>query len=891
MAEGKTAWHAMPEAALFQRLASEPALGLAPQEAARRLEQFGRNAFPKARRRSLLVMFLDQFKDLLVIILIIATVVSLGLGEYADAIVILAILIVNAVLGVAQERKADKSLEALKRLAVPRCEVIRGGRTEQISSEAVVPGDIVVVREGDLIPADLRLTEAFNLRIDESSLTGESVPVEKELALVPEGAAPSEQTNMAYAGTCAVYGRGRGVAVATGAEREIGRIAALMQEQEKVQTPLQRNLAGLGKMLGIGALVICAMVFLIGLLEEPALSRRAVVDMFMTAVSLAVAAIPEGLPAVVTIVLAIGVHRMSRRNAIIRKLPAVETLGSATCICTDKTGTLTQNRMTVLETVTLQGLLGGPDGAATRENLLRVAVLCNDAHVEADGAESRRFGDPTELALVDLAAKEDVDATALRRRFPRIQEAPFDSTRKMMSTLHEVDGKRLMLTKGALAAVLDRCTAYDVDGRPAPLTDEGRRRVMAAHDGMAQRALRVLAFAWKEIPGASKIAPADERGLVLVGLMGMMDPARPEVKQALREATEAGIRTAMITGDNALTARAVAEDIGMLQPGDEVITGHELEQLSEEELRSRIGRIRIFARVWPEQKLKIIKVLQDNGEVVAMTGDGVNDAPALKKADIGVAMGIAGTEVAKETSDVVLADDNYATIVHAIQQGRVIFDNTRKFIMYLLACNVGEIFAIFVPILLSWGSPLRPVQILLVNLVTDGAPALSLGAGPAEPDIMKRRPRRREAGIVGPHDVAFILYNAFFITLAVVLSYRMGLAIGGTAEAARTVAMTMAFVTLSSDELWRAFCFRTMKRNFWQVHLMENKYLVLAVLSSALVVAVTVFIGPVRKLVGNAPLTGGQWGAALLLSLIPFVAVEAWILIRRLKEKGGPAIP
>jgi Ca2+-transporting ATPase len=889
----------MPESDVVQHQSTSKTAGLTEAEAAERLKRHGRNAFPEAEKRTWLALFLDQFKDLLVLILVAAAVISLIVGVLnpeeggvTDAIVIFAILILNAAIGISQELKADKALEALKKMSVPLCEVIRGGKMYDLSSEEIVPGDVVVLREGDFVPADLRLIEAPNLRIDEASLTGESVPVEKVVSTAETDAPLAERVNMAYAGTHVVYGRGRGIVIATGMQREVGRIAAMLQQHTPEETPLQRNLAGLGKMLAIGALVICGLVFVIGLVQDyrlhGAITQKTLLEMFMTSVSLAVAAIPEGLPAIVTIVLAMGVYRMSRFNAIVRKLPAVETLGCATYICTDKTGTLTQNRMTIMQAAVTEQLLGARDAKAEAalQDMMRVSVLCNDAHIQRADGKEERFGDPTELAFIDFAEKQGWNVHDVREKNTRLHEVPFDSQRKMMSTLNVVGGHRRMLVKGAPNAILDACTHRMAGDERWPLSEGDKRRIHEAVEAMSNEALRVLAFAWKPMPDAEKIALKDERELVFAGIMGMMDPPRPEVRDAVREAREAGIQVIMITGDNGLTAKAVAADIGMLLPGDEVVTGQQLEKMSDDELRARINHIRVFARVWPEQKMRIVQALQARGEVVAMTGDGVNDAPAIKKSDIGVAMGITGTEVAKETSDMVLTDDNFATIVHAIKEGRVIFDNIRKFIMYLLACNVGEIFAVFIPILLGWGAPFRPVQILLINLVTDGAPALSLGAGPAEPDIMKRKPRAAKSGMISGLDIVFVLYNAFFITVAVILSYKIGLEMGETHGRGREVAMTMAFVTLAIDELWRAYCFRSWRRNFWQIGILENKYLVVATVASAAIVVTTVCVEPVANLLGNEALNGREWAVALSLSLIPFVGVECWTFVRRQMEKG-----
>ena len=873
--ETKPSWHALDLRKAAETIHTDAAGGLTTAEAEARLARYGQNTLPEKRPKTVLEMFLDQFKDFLVLILIAAAVISLVTAETTDALVIIAILILNAVLGVVQEKKAGRALEALKKLSVPESEVIRDGAMLKISSENLVPGDLVILREGGYVPADLRLTESHNLRMDEASLTGESEPVEKHIAPLPEEASLADRLNMAYAGTVVTYGRGRGLAVATGSNREIGRIAQLLETDEKTLTPLQKRLAGFGKLLGILILVICAVVFLVGVLHH----EQTVFEMFMTAVSLAVAAIPEGLPAIVTVVLALGVRRMSHHRAIVRKLPAVETLGCATIICTDKTGTLTENRMAVTEVMTSEALFGatGPGASAVRTRLIEAAVLCNDAHIESVGAEVRRFGDPTELALVDFAEAEGVRATDLRRRYPRQSEVPFDSERKRMSTLHDFDGSRRLLVKGAPDILTGLCTQYEKEGRRRPFGDAERAQAHAAMESMAGRALRVLAMAWKDAGAADRMTVADEKDLVFLGLVGMRDSPRPEARAALREARDAGIRTIMITGDNLLTAKTIAGDLEMLEPEDEVLTGRELEAMSEADLSRRIPHLRVFARVWPEQKLKIVRALQADGEVVAMTGDGVNDAPALQKADIGIAMGITGTDVAKGAADLILTDDNFATIVKAIEEGRIIFDNIRKFITYLLACNVGEILCIFVPVLVGLGAPLVPVQILLVNLVTDGLPALSLGVDWPEPNIMRRRPRKSREGILTGYSMAVIGYNALFIAAAVVLSYLVGRQMGGP-----QTGRTMAFITLCFDELLRAYSFRSERRNFWQINPLTNLYLVGACAVSALIVAATVLVEPLRGIFGNSMLTPTEWGYALAFSIIPFAAYEIWKGVYRL---------
>ena len=879
-------WHTISPEGVAQALSSDKSKGLNPQDARQRLNRHGRNVLPEGRKRTLLRMFLDQFRDMLVLILVAACLVSFAMKEVTDALVILAILVLNALLGVIQERKASRALEALKKMSVPFCEVIRQGATSEISSEEVVPGDLVVLREGDAVPADLRLTEVFNLRADEASLTGESAPVEKSAEVLAADATLPERTNMAYAGTHVTYGRGMGLVVATGMERQIGQIAALLGRQEQTVTPLARNLAGLGKLLGIITLATCAAVFAAGMLwsrNRPQQGLEAIKNMFMVSVSLAVAAIPEGLPAITTIVLALGVYRMSRHHAIVRKLPAVETLGCATYICTDKTGTLTQNRMTVTRAVTAEELLGGASDrhAAGRDELIRIAVLCNDAHIESQGDDSRRFGDPTELALLDYAQSQGSSARTIRAELPRLDELPFSSERKLMSTVHEIAGRRRLLVKGAPDVLLGRCGRYRSGDQTAALTAAAVEKIHHALAEMTRAALRVLAFAWKDLQATGKVGPDDEHELVFAGLMGMIDPPRPEAKAALAEAQSAGITTIMITGDNIMTARAIADDLGMLQEGDEVLSGRELEEISADQLRNRIARVRVFARVWPEQKIKIVQALQDNNEVVAMTGDGVNDAPAIKRADIGVAMGITGTDVAKETADVVLTDDNFATIVQAIEQGRAIFDNIRKFVLYLLACNLGEILVVFLPILIGLGSPLEAVQILLINLITDGLPALALGVDAPEPGIMTRRPRNPREGIVSRFHMKVILFNAVFIAGAVILSYLTGHVAEPDGSRDQRLAETMAFVTLTLAELSRAYSFRSETRNFWQINPFTNTRLLGAILLSGAIAVSTVLFEPLRGLFKTDLLTGAQWLIAIAYSLIPFAAFEAFKAVRR----------
>ena len=878
-------WHVLSVDQAAQALGSDPSAGLDDQEASRRLAQYGPNVLPEAHKRTLLAMFLDQFKDILVLVLVGACAVSFLLGEITDAVAILAILVLNSVLGVFQEHKADKALEALKKMSVPACEVLRSARQLQVGSQDVVPGDVVVLREGDAIPADMRLIEAVNLQLDEASLTGESGAVDKSAQPLAEVTTLAERANMAYAGTHVTYGRGRGLVVATGMQREIGRIAQILQQEKAIVTPLQRNLAGLGKLLGIITLATCAAVFATGLAwnfaRPQALPIIEVVQrMFMTAVSLAVAAIPEGLPAITTIVLALGVYQMSRRNAIVRKLPAVETLGCATYICTDKTGTLTENHMTVTKAVTADDILAGKAAGASpaADEMLAIAALCNDAGVQADGS---RFGEATELALVEYVQRQGASVEQLRRQHPRVDELPFSSARKLMSTVNRTDGRQRLMVKGAPDVLVERCTHYLCGGQVLPLSEGQRQRIHDILASMAAEALRVLGFAQKDFAKSGKVKPDDESGLVFVGLMGMIDPPRAEARPALEEARSAGISTVMVTGDNAVTARAIADQLGMLAEGEQVVSGTQLEHISDEDLRKGIYGMRVFARVHPEQKLRIVQALQDNGEVVAVTGDGVNDAPAIKRADIGLAMGITGTDVAKETADMVLADDNFATIVHAIEQGRAIFDNIRRFVLYLLACNVGEVLVVFIPILLGFASPLSPVQILLINLITDGLPALALGVEPPEPGVMMRRPRKAREGIIaGPH-LRVIFFNAVFIAAAVILSFFAYKQWDLPAGKEDRTAETMAFITLTIAELSRAYSFRSERRNFWQLDPLANPKLLGALLISALIAVSTVAFAPLREVFGTERLTGTQWLVAIACSLIPLAAFEAYKAVSR----------
>jgi Ca2+-transporting ATPase len=902
-------WHALEVSDLLPALATSPQHGLTSEEAARRLEQHGPNELAEKPRPGVWKMLLGQFNNFIVIVLIVAAVISALLGDYIEAAAILAIVVLNAILGVVQERRAEEALAALRRMAAPDAQVIRDGHRQTFPARELVPGDLVLLEAGNFVPADLRLVETVNLRIEEAALTGESVAVEKDARVVLRQDVPlGDRLNTAFMGTVVAYGRGRGLVVTTGMHTQIGLIATMLQSVEDEQTPLQRKLDQLGKVLGWGALAVCALVFLVGWVRgyDP-------FDMFLVAVSLAVAAVPEGLPAVVTITLALGMREMIHRHALIRRLASVETLGSTTVICSDKTGTLTQNQMTVTRlwvdgtTLEVSGqgydpagqyhvdgqpvdLLNKP-GAATA---LWAAVLANDAEIEiADEGQASRFrvvGDPTESALIVAAVKGGADQDRLDRAYPRIDEIPFDSTRKRMTTLHRIvepsgaDPSPFLdtthrewvvaATKGAPDIVLGLCTHIQhIDDTRTPLTDERRLQILEANSRMSQQALRVLAVAYRvdrELPG--EVTPeAVERDLTFVGLFGMIDPGRPEVPPAIQRARRAGIRTVMITGDFANTARAIAEEIGLMRPGSQVLTGSDLQALEGQALMDAVARTDVYARVSPEHKVRIVEALKAHGEIVAMTGDGVNDAPALKRADIGVAMGITGTDVAKETADMVLTDDNYASIVAAVEQGRIIYANIRKFVFYLLSCNLGEIAVIFIATLAGLPSPLTAIQLLWLNLVTDGAPALALGMEKGDPDTMDQPPRPPQEPVINRVMLIGIAIQTVAITSATLAAYLVGLRAHPDAP---QYAETMAFATLSISELLRAFTARSERYPLLRIGLFSNRTMVYAVLSSMALVTAVLYVPFLQPVFNTVTLGWAQWELILPLVFVPAVVAE-----------------
>nr|WP_245534004.1 calcium-transporting P-type ATPase, PMR1-type [Effusibacillus pohliae] len=882
--------------------------GLTSKEVEERRLRYGENRLSEGEHVSLLSLFLNQFRDFMVLVLLAATLISGLLGEYTDAITIIAIIIVNGILGFLQEVRAERSLASLKQLAAPTAHTIRDGKKVTVPAAELVPGDIVLLESGDRVPADLRLIRCQSLEIEESSLTGESLPVTKSVDPIEDPlAGVGDRRNMAYMGTMVTRGKGVGVVVATGMDTEMGLIADLIQTAEDMDTPLQRRLEQLGKVLVYVALAITAVVVITGILHG-----HGIYEMFLAGVSLAVAAIPEGLPAIVTIALALGVQRMIKRRAIVRKLPSVETLGCASVICSDKTGTLTQNMMTVQQVwvsgrfydVTGSGfepegefqLAGKKVDPRKRDDLrrlLEIGALCNNAELiqEKAGKSGGRwtvYGDPTEGALLVLAAKAGITPQQLAEAEQRLDELPFDSTRKMMSVITKNQaGQVRLLVKGAPDILLDRCTHILIDGKVVPMSASLRKAVMQANETMAVGALRNLAIAYRPVKDPAELKAADpERGLIFMGLVGMIDPPRPEVYQAIAKCKRAGIKTVMITGDHQVTAEAIARQIGILPPGGLVVNGAKLEAMSDKELQKKVEDIYVYARVSPEHKLRIVKALQKNGHVVAMTGDGVNDAPAIKAADIGIAMGRTGTDVAKEASALVLADDNFATIVAAIEEGRGIYDNIRKFVRYLLASNVGEILVMFLAMLAGLPLPLLPIQILWVNLVTDGLPAIALGVDPAEKNIMQKRPRNPKESIFARGVGQKILTRGIligFVTLAVFwLTY--------SAEPNHLVkAQTMAFATLVMAQLIQVFDCRSVEGGIFSRNILENPWLIVAVAISALLLISVIYVEPMQPIFKTVPLNVWDWIAVMAAAAIPTFSLAARRATNRMARRSRVA--
>ncbi|MEM3555120.1 MAG: calcium-transporting P-type ATPase, PMR1-type [Candidatus Micrarchaeia archaeon] len=904
-------WHSMNVREVLSKLGTSED-GLSEEEARRRLEKFGFNELKEMRRKSPVQMFLEQFKNMLIVILIIAALIAALLGETVDAFAILVIVVLNAVLGFVQEYRAEKALEALKQLAAPQARVLRGGKEVRIPAKELVPGDILLIESGDKPSADARLIHAVDIRVDESSLTGESTPVEKDTAPVKKDAQVAERKNMLFMGTAVTYGRGKAVVVETGMNTQIGKIAEIIQVTEEELTPLQKRLEKFGEQVGIGILIICGIVFISEIIESPDLMEMIysmriaeflgsahLIELFLISVSLAVAAIPEGLPAVITITLAMGLQRMVRRNSIVRKLHAVETLGSTGIICSDKTGTLTRSEMTVRkiyvdgEFVEVTGQGYEPKGEFRKEGnrinpmkeadlslLLRIGALCNNSHLE-DGRGWKVIGDPTEGALVVTVEKAGLSHEELKKKYPRVEEIPFDSERKRMTTIHKTPEKEIhAYMKGACEIVLERCSHFIENGKVKKLTPEVRKEILKRNSEMAEDALRVLAFAYRKL-GTKNYSPERvEREMVFVGLMGMMDPPREEVYEAVRKCESAGMRVVMITGDHKITAVAVAKELGIMKKSSRVLTGEELDKLGEKGLERIVDEVAVYARVSPQHKIMIVKALKAKGHIVAMTGDGVNDAPALKMADIGIAMGMTGTDVSKEASDMILVDDNFASIVAAIEEGRGIFDNIKKFIKYLLSCNAGEVLTIFFAPFLNLPIPLLPPQILMMNLVTDGLPALALGVEPTNPKIMERPPRDPEEDILKPMipNIVMIGFLTCVGTLLIFSQYY-----GGNPYNL-DIARTAAFTTIVMFELFVAFACRSSTRTLVEAGVFSNRSLIIAVASSVVLQLAVIYLPPLQTVFNTVPLSLDDWGRILVISSTAFFAMEIVKLLKRRKR-------
>ena len=884
-------WYQQSPEEVAQSLDTSLTTGLSSGSAQSKLETFGPNELKEQEGKSFLQKLIAQFSDFLILILIAAALISVFVGEAKDAIVIMSIVIINALLGLYQEGKAEKALEALKKMASPTAKVLRDGNPQEISSSQLVPGDLVILETGDIIPADLRLVESSNLKVEEASLTGESVPVEKRAQeTYSEEVSLGDRHNMAYMSTIITYGRGKGVVVETAEGTEIGKIAAMIQTFEEEPTPLQRKLNQLGKVLGMTTIAVCVAVFGIGLLQG-----REILEMFMVSISLAVAAIPEGLPAIVTIVLAIGMNKMVERNAIVKKLLAVETLGATSVICTDKTGTLTQNEMTVVKVladnklIEVEGTGYEPVGDFKLEGstittkefsglklLLTIAALANDAKLDNSSGMYKIIGDPTEGALITLAGKAGIDSAELNHMYKRIEEIPFDSERKMMTTFHDMpnDEGVSSFTKGAPDIIIDRCKRIILDGKVSEFTPELKSEVLRVNSELSRAALRVLAFAFKEYPSLPTDPSPDENesDMIFVGLTCMIDPPRPEARDAIALCKKAGVNAIMITGDYKETAFAIAKDLGMAETEDQAMMGEKLDGLSDEELQEVVKNTKVFARVSPEHKVRIVSALRANGDIAAMTGDGVNDALAIKKADIGVSMGITGTDVAKNTAEMILTDDNFASIVAAVEEGRIIFSNIKKFVYFLLSCNIGEILLVFTSILMNLPVPLLPIQLLWLNLVTDSFPALALGVEKGEPDIMNQPPRNPDEAILDRRMLVGVTFQAIAVAAASLSAYLLALRMYGleNIEEARTI----TFATLIVAELLRAYSSRSQKFTLAKIGVFSNKSMVYATLGAFLLLLAVIYIPFMNGIFYTFPLSFVDWEIVLSFAFIPLVVGE-----------------
>ena len=882
-------WFTKSQEAVLKELNVNSKTGLSTEEAKKRLEKYGLNKLKGKPKKSLLQLFLAQLKDVLIYVLIGAAVINIiahGTEGIPDALIILTVVLINALVGVIQESKAEKALEALQQMTAPKSLVRRNGEVIEINSEELVPGDILIIDAGRYIPADVRLIESANLQIQESSLTGESVPSEKNADFITsdEKISVGDKENMAFMSTIAIYGRGEGVVVATAMDTEIGKIAKILDEDENMLTPLQIKLEELGKTLGYGALAICGIIFVVGMLQG-----RQVVEMFMTSISLAVAAIPEGLVAIVAIVLSLGVKSMSRKNAIVRKLPAVETLGAVNIICSDKTGTLTQNKMTVVKTYTLDNLKDISDERNQKANvdeteLIRSFVLCSDASI--DGGQD--IGDPTEVALVVLGDKFNLEKNTLNAEYKRVGENPFDSDRKLMSTLNEEGNKFRVHTKGAIDNILMRSNRILVNGEILPITDEAKAKILKVAENMSDDALRVLGVAFKDVD--TEIAPEEmEKDLVVVGIVGMIDPPRIEVKDSIEEAKRAGITPIMITGDHKNTAVAIAKELGIATDISQSLTGSEIDSIPDEKFAKEINNYRVFARVSPEHKVKIVRAFKKQGNIVSMTGDGVNDAPSLKSADIGVAMGITGTDVSKGASDMILTDDNFTTIVHAIEEGRNIYNNIKKTIMFLLSCNLGEVLCVFFATVFGWAMPLVPTQLLWVNLITDTLPAISLGMDPGDKDVMNRKPRDPKESFFAEGAGMRAIVGGVLIGILTLVAFYLGIIHSGDVPIKEakdgteivTYGRTMAFIVLTFSQLFYSLSMRNSKKTIFEVGFFGNMFLIISIIISIILQVLLISIPPIAEMFKVTALDPSHWGMVIGLSLIPFAINEIIKVVTR----------
>ena len=893
-------WYKQGKSELVKNLGTSMEKGLVELEVEKRLENYGKNELMEKEKEGILSKLINQFSDFLIIILIVAAIISMSLGEVRDSIVILSVVIINAFLGIYQEGKAEKALESLQKMTSPTAKIIRNGHIDVISTSYLVPGDLVVLEAGDIVPADIRLVESSNLKIDEASLTGESVPVDKFSDKIYEDDIPlGDRENMAYMSTIVSYGRAKGVVVGTGHDTEIGKIARQIQSFDEELTPLQKKLNDLGKYLGIITIIVCLIVFVVGIFQG-----RGVMEMFMVAISLAVAAIPEGLPAIVTIVLALGMNKMVKRHAIVKKLLAVETLGSITVICSDKTGTLTQNEMTAVrlftgnKTYNVTGVGYNPTGefkigdrkidvnrSADLVNLLSIGLLANDADLNSANQAYNVIGDPTEGALVTLAHKGNILKKSANNKYPRIEEIPFDSNRKMMTTFHKnyIPGKFVSFTKGAPDIIIKRCKYYTVNGERKPLDNKMRKKILDMNNKFAKDALRVLALSYREYDRLPKDISSKniENEMIFVGLVGMIDPSRPEAKEAIIKCKEAGIKPIMITGDYKETAFAISKELGIANSMKEVLVGEELDEISDRELKDVVKNTTVYARVSPEHKVRIVSALKSNGEIVAMTGDGVNDSMALKKSDIGISMGITGTDVAKNTAEVILTDDNFASIVAAVEEGRVIYSNIRKFVFFLLSCNIGEIIIVFMSILNNLPIPLLPIQLLWLNLVTDSFPALALGMEKGEEDIMRLKPKDPDSPLIDRYMMVDIIVQSIAIGFTSLLAYLWALeAFPDSLIKARTI----TFTTLIMAELLRAYSSRSERHLLFEIGIFSNKTMIYATTLSFFLLLSVIYIPFLQPVFHTVPLGLIDWGVIMSFAFFPLIISELYKTIFNRKK-------